>query len=49
MVLTNEEIDKIIIAIEKAETTEEKREIIEVLISMIELQLLTKIFGDKNE
>ncbi len=49
MVLTNEEIDKIIIAIEKAETTKEKREIIEVLISMIELQLLTKILGDKNE
>lgn len=49
MVLTNEEIDEIIIAIEKAETTKEKREIIEVLISMIELQLLTKILGDKNE
>lgn len=49
MVLTNEEIDKIIIAIEKAETIKEKREIIEVLISMIELQLLTKILGDKNE
>jgi hypothetical protein len=49
MVLANEEIDKIIIAIEKAATTKEKREIVEALISMIELLLLTKIMRNKNE